>query len=473
MARLSLPQATSVSMAMVFVVMSLFVAVMVNTSLPSQPVQSDAPLGRAPSPADLMSLIQGKILVDPPQFQPQEQSQPHHSVAMERPTLTETRAKEISILTKDADDVSHLSRPHQTKAKSKPPDVALTSFSTNNQFAASLRTKLQFATLHLADRMGVKSSSVVVIGLVVAFILVLCSLSSLVFSFPFRLRGQQGSGGANGQSPKDIATVLEQRERMLAHTSPLQGGNRYARAVGASTGSAAGSQPFLNAEPSRSGGIMPAPRDISHASEVAPSPRQSITEQHHRQTAKPPPLCPTLVMPMSEALLGIQMYELAQLSAEGELNIVGISGKPLLRAVVKKVGNARTLEVSMPEQNSIPRATIAPSEAAPEGANGSRALEIRAMRGAFYGTLEMRSSGACYVVKDGQTVLTIDGDAESLQLSLKSSVGLQLASVRCSTELFDGVDHVEIRVEPGVDTVLVVAVVLAVLLLSPYLPPVD
>jgi len=178
-------------------------------------------------------------------------------------------------------------------------------------------------------------------------------------------------------------------------------------------------------------------------------------------------------MPMSEALLGIQMYELAQLSAEGELNIVGISGKPLLRAVVKKVGNARTLEVSMPEQNSIPRATIAPSEAAPEGANGSRALEIRAMRGAFYGTLEMRSSGACYVVKDGQTVLTIDGDAESLQLSLKSSVGLQLASVRCSTELFDGVDHVEIRVEPGVDTVLVVAVVLAVLLLSPYLPPVD
>ena len=37
------------------------------------------------------------------------------------------------------------------------------------------------------------------------------------------------------------------------------------------------------------------------------------------------------------------------------------------------------------------------------------------------------------------------------------------------SESFGGVDHVEIRIERGVDTVLVLAVVLAVLLLSPYL----
>jgi hypothetical protein len=192
-------------------------------------------------------------------------------------------------------------------------------------------------------------------------------------------------------------------------------------------------------------------------------------------TSVPPALCPTLVMPVCEARFGVPMYELAQLNAEGELNIVGLSGNPLLRAVVRKIGVARTLEISMPEQHSAPRATVSPTtnELAGNLQQGSRALEIRGMRGSFYGLLEMRSTGACYVVKDRQTVLTIDGDAESLQLSLKSSVGLQLASVRCSAEPFGGVDHVEIRVEPGVDTVLVLAVVLAVLLLSPYLAPAD
>jgi hypothetical protein len=169
------------------------------------------------------------------------------------------------------------------------------------------------------------------------------------------------------------------------------------------------------------------------------------------------------------------MYQLADVKVEGELGIVGLSGNPLLRAVVRKVGNSRALEISMPEQNSAPRATIMPlavgSELASQSVERSRALEIRGMRGVFYGILEMRSSGACYVLKDGQSVLTIDGDADSLQLSIKSGVGLQVASVRCSAEPFAGVDHVEIRVEPGVDTVLVLAVVLAVLLLSPYLPP--
>jgi hypothetical protein len=186
---------------------------------------------------------------------------------------------------------------------------------------------------------------------------------------------------------------------------------------------------------------------------------------------RPPPLCPTLVMPVCEARFGIPMYELAQLASEGELGIVGLSGNPLLRAVVKKVGAHRMLEISMPEQNSAPRATVAPStDSNLSLMQGSRALEIRGMRGSFYGILEMRSSGACYVVKDGQSVLTIDGEEHSLQLSIKSSIGAQLASVRCSAEPFGGVDHVEIRVEPGVDTVLVLSVVLAVLLLSPYLP---
>jgi hypothetical protein len=180
-------------------------------------------------------------------------------------------------------------------------------------------------------------------------------------------------------------------------------------------------------------------------------------------------------MSICEARFGVPMYELAELSAEGELNIVGLSGNPLLKAVVRKIGTARTLEITMPEQNSAPRATVSPptAEIAGHGQHGSRALEIRGIRGDLYGMLEMRSSGACFVIRNGETVMTIDGDAESLQLAIKSGVGLQLASVRCSAEPFGGVDHVEIRVEPNVDTVLILSVVLAVLLLSPYLLPPD
>mmetsp|Transcript_119023 Transcript_119023/g.185805 ORF Transcript_119023/g.185805 Transcript_119023/m.185805 type:complete len:84 (+) Transcript_119023:3-254(+) len=83
----------------------------------------------------------------------------------------------------------------------------------------------------------------------------------------------------------------------------------------------------------------------------------------------------------------------------------------------------------------------------------------------------MRTNGACFVVKDHSTVLSIDGNPNSLTLQIYSSNGGELASVRCSNEPFGGVDHVEVRVESGVDTILILACVLAVLLLSPY-PPV-
>jgi hypothetical protein len=178
----------------------------------------------------------------------------------------------------------------------------------------------------------------------------------------------------------------------------------------------------------------------------------------------PPPLCPTLVLPICEARFGVPMHELAQLTSEGEIGIVGMSGNALLRASLKKVGNQRLLEMCMPEANSAPRATIGPA------GPGTKSLEIRALKGALYGTLEMRSSGACFVVKDGVTILSIDGDTDSLQLQIRSGHGVELASVSCSTEALGGVDHVEVRVEPGVDTVLVLSCVLAVLLLSPYPP---
>jgi hypothetical protein len=492
MLRLPLSNAVSTYGAVVLAFISIIATVLVHIPSQLEPPTSSISHIPAPAPEDLTSLMQAKVYVELDSItdsitDTREQDTGPAKVHVELDRITDTREEEMNMLTKDVQETQSMlqkqrqASPPSDQAKLKG-NVSQTAQDTAQVLStgASVRSAFNIAVIQFTERVGVQStfSFMLVLGLAaMVIVLLFCTTTSLWQGFP--LRGQQGSSSAGAQSPKDRERVMEQRERMLTHTSPFQSANRMYQRPGITSPGAVAKEPFLRTMPGssteapRSGLHMPAPREVSDA--VGLSPRLSITEQQQRLSAKPPALCPTLVMPMSEALLGIQMYELAQLSEEGDINIVGISAKPLLRASIKKVGNARALEIAMPESNSIPRASIAPAtvSSSPDLQRGSRALEIKGMRGTPYGMLEMRSSGACYVVKDGQTVLTIDGDPESLQLALKSSVGLQLASVRCSTEHFDGIDHVEIRVEAGVDTVLVVAVVLAVLLLSPYLPPVD
>jgi len=184
-----------------------------------------------------------------------------------------------------------------------------------------------------------------------------------------------------------------------------------------------------------------------------------------RELHLPPPLAPSLVLPVCEARFAVPMIELAQLTGQGELGIVGLSGNLLLRVAVRNVGKRRAIEISMPEASTAPRATIGPSLNDINKPDDGF-MEIRGLKGAFYGTLEVRTHGASYVTKDGEVIMTIDGDTETLCLTIETGQGLPLASVRCDGE-FGETDHLAIRVEPGVDTVLVLACVFAVLLLSP------
>merc|ERR1719375_3047287 len=108
------------------------------------------------------------------------------------------------------------------------------------------------------------------------------------------------------------------------------------------------------------------------------------------------------------------MFELADVQEEGEFGIVGLSGAPLLRGKVTKIGEQRGLEIGLNEPGTAPRATITPTLQEHVGhsprKNGAKALEIRGVRGAFYGTLEMRAirdGGTCCVVKDGKTILKV------------------------------------------------------------------
>lgn len=181
----------------------------------------------------------------------------------------------------------------------------------------------------------------------------------------------------------------------------------------------------------------------------------------------PPPLCPGLLLQASEVRFGVPMHELAELTTQGELIIVGTAGDPLLRANVNRDSSVRSLEISMMESGNGPRATIAPPKYKDSNRRDSLGLEIRGLKGYFYGMLELRGSGACYVRKDGQTLMVIDGAQGQLQLTITSGLGAHMADAKVTNEMFGGSEHVEIRVQPGVDTVLVLACVLAVLLLAP------
>jgi len=456
----------SAILAVSVIVVSLMIAIQFDTEdSASQEVGSiiEGNEPPSPSPADAMSLMQGAHI----------QVELLGQYDRDKPAVSRSHSEKDQ--TRDMDDTSFFGGAVRTKVKSKTghrksndnggmsgkmglPGTGLARSSWNA--ALNLRTALMQSFMQVRTTQTTSTIAIVMIILLVSCTCVGALSIAYPSKFPF-------FGGGRDAIP-DEPDMLQQRELMLERKWPPA--PRDLAAAGGAPG------PFLRSAFSPfAHALMPSPFMTSDHMEHSLETEPVQQEPDPQEASTPPPLCPSLVMPVCEARFGVPMYELAQLDAEGEVGIVGLSGNPLLRAVVRKIGNARTLEISMPEHGSAPRATITPSmmELAGHSQQGCRALEIRGMRGSFYGVLEMRSSGACYVIREGQTVMMIDGDAESLQLSIKSSSGVQLASVRCSAEPFGGVDHVEIRVEPGVDTVLILAVVLAVLLLSPYMPPPD
>jgi hypothetical protein len=241
-------------------------------------------------------------------------------------------------------------------------------------------------------------------------------------------------------------------------------------------------QPRISSGVSRSpGGVSRDPPERAPAVGVHSSPRTTPLSTARRTPQKLHllPVCPTLMMPQSESRFGIPMQKVSDVTREGvgDLTVVGLYpvSSPLLHATVKKVGAIQTLAISVAELSynsqlkGIPHVTLSHTNTASEGAiEGARTLEIKDMRGDLYGSLMMLRSGDCYVLKDGQQILHIDGQAENLHLVFQSATGDRVGDARCSAAEFGGMDHIEIRIEPGVDAILVISIVLAVLLLSFY-----
>jgi len=189
-----------------------------------------------------------------------------------------------------------------------------------------------------------------------------------------------------------------------------------------------------------------------------PSPRTSSQQYYSRRVSGrnlPPPLCPTLVLPQCEARFAVPLHTLAQIDI-GEFNVVGPSGAPLLFVVVRRTLGGKVLELSLAHAPNPPHATVGPPS--------QRGLQICGAGGAYYGLLEPQASGA-YTVTHGtaeNSVMCVD--VAGRLLSVTSPNGHPLATASIST--FGDVEHLGLKVHNGVDSVLVIACVLAIFLLG-------
>jgi len=144
-----------------------------------------------------------------------------------------------------------------------------------------------------------------------------------------------------------------------------------------------------------------------------------------------------------------------------------------LRATVRDIDGRRVIEISMSPARSPPLASIGPvstqgnySPRTMQRTNSAQ-LEVTGPRGAPYGVLKS-AAGLGYVLACGDDdVMSLMSDRRSSQLVLYATGdGAQLAKASrcCESDFFEGVEYLEVRVNPGVDAVLVLLCVLAVIL---------
>lgn len=173
----------------------------------------------------------------------------------------------------------------------------------------------------------------------------------------------------------------------------------------------------------------------------------------------PPPICPTLILPSTEARFKISMDRLVRITT-GDFDILGTSGRKLLQASVREDKGRRSLSLASVGCEEEPRCTVVASVDGP-------GLEVYGRGGALYGNLVpttgggiLRAAGPPY---DGAAVMIIEpGNPTDLALTASTLGGRRLGSGgRISG------DDWRLQVKPGEDAVLIGSSILALLLLRP------
>jgi len=88
----------------------------------------------------------------------------------------------------------------------------------------------------------------------------------------------------------------------------------------------------------------------------------------------------------------------------------------------------------------------------------------------LYGLLRATNNTSYQVIRGIKTVMEIQGSSTSLSFIVLLNDGTEAAAASKTTDTFDGKEHLEFRVEPGIDAVLILLCILGIILVIPPTP---
>lgn len=180
-------------------------------------------------------------------------------------------------------------------------------------------------------------------------------------------------------------------------------------------------------------------------------------------TGKAPAICPALVLPHCEARFAVPWEKIS--SGVQGFDMFGVSGKHLLRTEVQGApGGPRQFGFSM-----VPAKSPILGSCSTVGGGPTRVL---AARGTPYGELRRgRRAGQFGLIRhaSGEEIVSMRFEpfpTNHLVLTDPDGGILGLASRCLDSDFFAGVDHLEVRVTPGADAILILCCVFGVVCLE-------
>jgi len=172
-----------------------------------------------------------------------------------------------------------------------------------------------------------------------------------------------------------------------------------------------------------------------------------------------PPICPSLILPRTEARFLIAMADIMQIQT-GDLHIKGTSGRPLLIASVGTSPNgARQLALASIGCEDDPRALVFN-----HGMMGAGVLEVRGRSGQPYGVLQPMDGGAVLLHQNRPVMKIVNGPPSELCMTATGNDGTPLGVGRGGPA--GGGNHWKLTVRPGQDAVLIAVCMLSLIILT-------
>jgi len=209
---------------------------------------------------------------------------------------------------------------------------------------------------------------------------------------------------------------------------------------------------------------MPSMRMVPSSSEptVAPSTVASSIGTLASGGIMPPPVCPSLILPHTEARFIIKLDALLRLRI-GSLDIKGTSGRTLLQTTVwKGLDGRRALSITSVCCTDDPRVMVMGP------ARQGEAMEVLGKGGSMYGTIESTAGKRGVLRHKGEQVMTIEtADPKLLKMAAFAADNRKIGVAQPKTAAVpEEGDDWRLSVAAGADAVLISACMLGMVLLA-------